>query len=429
MNDLRELRETLHEHADLHDSASSTRAAAVHARVRGVRRRRRAAVSGVAVAAVAAVAVGLNLTDSGDRADPAGGLVAPQTIVSTGYTYELWTTRTDQHEVSVSIQKSDGPILVAWGTEAGADDPVKVDTPDEGPTMSAEPAFEDFYLVRPGENAKISVAGAEDDVSVAIYTLSHTAPAGVSKDGITFRQDVGVWDLVSAEIGDRGAHEMTFDLRVPDRGPVRMASLCRGLPKGYWLNLAVDDRGLEFSNHASCDDDGFDPAAGSYNVFPSGSLGKPGTTVPVRMWVSRSMEGEEPVSAAELADVRLGVSFYGVDPAYGNTSMNAPERIVESGGHTWRQSQSFESTGRDDVVQKIDGEGTHLVMATYRSPTGNTLTFAADGREIETREVGKGAGGFGEFLVPADAKSLRVAFGREGSEGTKLAVALYERAD
>lgn len=430
MNDLPELRETLDSHAALDDRAATARVVAVHQRVRGVRRRRRVAVAGVAVAAVAAVAVGLNLP-SDDEPDPANpnDLDAPTTITSTGYTYELESTTTHEHKASVKVSAADSPKLVAWGTEGGADDPVRVSTPAQGPTVSSEDAFGDFYVIRPGESARISVTGAEGEVSLATYTLAGPVPAGVTKDGITFRDNIGVWDLVAAKIGDLGVSEVTFDVTLPTSRLVRLTNLCMGLPKGYWVNLAVDGKGVEFSDHLSCDEDGFDPGSGSNSVHRRSALGKPGAIVPVRIWVSRSMQGEEPVDDAELVDVRLGASVYAVDPAFPDTTMSEPEAVVESGGHTWQQTQGFGSTGGGDLVQKVRGDGPHLVMLTYRTPSPLTITFTADGDQFEARQVSKGAGGIGEFLVPADTERLRVAVGSAGSERTTVTVALYERAD
>ncbi|QIX28307.1 hypothetical protein ncot_18210 [Nocardioides sp. JQ2195] len=431
MNDLRDLRETLHSHADLHDTASTTRAAAIHDRVRGVRRRRRAVVGGAVVAAVAAIAVGLNLPDSGDKPEPANGLDAPSTIKSLGYTYELESTTTHEHRATVKIPRSDQPVLVAWGTAVGADDPVRVDTRDGEPFTSADDAFKDFYIVHPGHTATISVSGAEGDVSLATYSLGAARPRGVTKDRITFRSDVEAWNLVEARIGDLGAHEVTFDVKIPTDGMVRLASLCMGLPKGLWVNTSIDGRGQEFGNSSTCDDSGFDPAAGSYTVTHWGSFGKPGDKVRVRMWVSRSMEGEEPVDAADLADLRLGQAFYtapngDVDAALAGF---VPDPVVESGGRTWRQTQSFMTSGTDDVVQKVNGAGPHLVMVNYRSPVIATFRFAADGREIQEFMGDKGSGGFGEFLIPLDSKSLRLEIGSGGSDRTRTAVGIYERVD
>ncbi|KRF16490.1 hypothetical protein ASG90_09330 [Nocardioides sp. Soil797] len=431
MNDLRDLRETLHSHADLHDTASTTRAAAIHDRIRGVRRRRRAVVGGAVVAAVAAVAVGLNLP-SNDGPDPAvsDGLDAPRTITSTGYTFDLESTTVREHKASVAIPKSDVAMLVAWGTEAGADDPVRVNTPDDGPTVSAAAPFENFYIVYPGESARISVSEGEGKVSLATYALGDSNPAGVTRDGITFRQDVGVWDLVDGEISDQGAPELTFEVTLPQDGLVRVADLCMGLPKGYWVNTSIDGKGLAFSNHTSCNETGYDPANGSYSVSRVAGLGKPGATVPVRMWVSRSMEGEEPVDATDLTGIRLGLAFYGVDPAYPDTTMSEPEAVVESGGHTWHQTRGFAGSGPSPLVQQLDGKQAHLVMINYRTSNSATYRVSADGRELDSLQTtGAKEGGFGEILVPPGAKDVTVEIVRGGSRSTQTSVAVYDRAD
>lgn len=432
MNDLRELRETLRERADLHDTASATRAAAVHDRVRGVRRRRRGVVGGVAAAAVAVVAIGLNLPGSADRTEPADGLDAPETITSLGYTYELESTTTREHKVSVEVPKSDQPTLVAWGTEAGADDPVRVDANGGAPFTSADDAFHDFYLVHPGERAKILITKAEGEVSVATYSLVDAAPAGVTRDGSTFRNDVGVWDLAAAEIGDRGDHELTFDLTIPDSGLVRVADLCVGLPRGYWVSLAVDGKAFEFSDHVSCDDSGFDPAGGSWSITRTSALGKPGATVPVRMWVSRTMEGDEPVDPADLSDLRLGASFYALDPDHRDTSMNEPEALVESRGHTWRQVYRFGGSGTSPMTQRLAGDKAHLVMVNYRTTRLTTYRISADGRELDSRRYSGGRpaqGGFGEIMVPPGAKQLTVEVTDGGTQRTQTTVGVYERVD
>lgn len=431
MNDLRELRETLDSHATLDDRAATARVVAVHQRVRGVRRRR-AGVGVAAVAALAAVAVGVTLPHDQGEPSPADAttLPAPQTMTSLGYTYDLSSS---DLSTTIEVKASDQPQLISWGTEGGAGDVVRIKAPDGEKLTSQAAAFDDFYLVLPGEEGTLRIKGADGDVRIATYTLDDQPPAGVTSDGSTFRALVGGWDLLEAAFAHRGTGEVSFEVTLPE-GPLRMSWLCTGLPKGYWVNYAIDGQSVQYADHVSCaDPDVFDPAAGEASIFEPGAFGKPGETVPVRMWVSATRDGEllPGVDPGDLSDLRMGLAFHEADPGLGPVDTDEPEPVMESGGHTWTQTELGSGSGTGDLMMSTRGES--LLMITSETSVATTYQVSIDGRVVSRHQTPGGAEasvtGFGEIRVPVDAKQIKVEIVSGGNDATQTAVGVYLRTD
>jgi hypothetical protein len=158
MNTLTALRSTLDEHAGaVTDAEVTVRLAAVHHRVSGVRRRRRAAGAGalgVVLLAGTAVALVPHLTSDAQPSAPVIlGQKAPATMTSLGYTY-----RTDGHGASfdrsgsMDVPKSDEPRLFSWTTTSDAT--VTVRTPDRETWHSDVTAFHDFVVIPPGVSGR-----------------------------------------------------------------------------------------------------------------------------------------------------------------------------------------------------------------------------------------------------------------------------------
>uniref|UniRef100_UPI000AD0A11F hypothetical protein n=1 Tax=Nocardioides jensenii TaxID=1843 RepID=UPI000AD0A11F len=408
---------------------------AVHDRVRGVHRRRRAAIACGAAAVLVGAIVGLNLPGR-DEARPADdGLTGPKTLTSTGYTYDLAATKTGEHDVTLRLPKSDQPRLVSWGAEDDAGRPLSVEAFGENPFTSTADDFGDFYLVLPGESGAITVSGAPGELAVSTYTLSAAVPDGVTKDGSTFRQTLGMWQLVSAEIGDVGDPEISKDVTLP-AGPIRIGDLCAGLPKGHWVNLSVDGEGISFGGSSNCQETGFDPDSGEYSTYPQGGLGTPGATVRVRMWISTRMGDTAVVPAGEVPDIRLGFALRGALPEFAGVRYDEPEPVMESAGHTWRAATSGGASGSGPVGVDVGGAGPHLATVSFRNsaPVRYAYFVTVDG---ERRPLGESAwfdvdgatGSTGEINVPAGAERLTVEPLRGGTPDLQTTVTIYERVD
>lgn len=319
MTNLQDLRETLRSHADLDDTAAPARVTAVHDRVRRVHRRRRAVVAGGAAALLVGALVAFNLPENQDPAPAgAGDLVAPKTITSTGYTYELESTSTDEYAVTLRIPKSDQPMLISWGTEGGAADPVRVRPVDGEPFTSAGDAFDDYYLVSPGDSGTMRISEAEGDVAVSTYTLSDVAPEGVTRDGSTFRETIGIWKLAGAELGGVGAPEVSFDVTLPS-GPVSLREFCAGVPRGYWVNVSVAGKAPGYTE--GCEAGGFDPGTGNSSTDFRGGFGTPGSMVRLRTWISKEGEVVIPAGARKVRVIADGGN------ATSQTELSLYERI------------------------------------------------------------------------------------------------------
>lgn len=433
MNDLHELRETLDSHATLDDKAATARVAAVHQRVRGVRRRR-AGVGVAAVAALAAVAVGVTLPQGDEKAGPAGvsGLTAPATIESTGYTYALDRTVRGDGSVSLSVPASDQPVLVAWGTAGGADDPVTVRVPNDEAFTSVDDPFNDFYLLEPGEGAKLRVTGADGDVVLAAYKLSDAVPEGVTKDGITYRSLVGSRSLAGAAIGDLGQTQIEVEVKAP-AGPVRVSTFCTGLEPGYQLNTSFGD-GDAVGVSGCGERSPFDPGA----LWDTGvdELGDAvGEPVTLRLWISRRGDDTPVPAGASTARVRLGVGVYGEDPQFGGTSDDGASARIEDRGHTWAMVGEAEATGPGLVSTGLGHDGPHLAVLSFTGGDSVEFTYRVveDGRR---RVLGNSARhthvqgwSSGPIFVPVGADTFEAVTNPDAAEDLATTVTIYQRVD
>lgn len=434
MNNVQELRETLRSHAEIEDRAGAGRAAAVHERVHVVRRRRRAVVGGVAVAALAAVAVGLTLPGSGDKAEPAGaaGLDAPATIESTGYTYRLDRTEQGDGSVSIKVPATDQPVLVAWGTEDGAADPVRVKVSLQEAFTSVDDAFEDFYVVEPGRARSVRVTGADGDVELAAYTLTDAVPEGVTKDGITYRSLVGSRRLAGATIGDLGQTELELQVEAP-AGPVTMSTLCTGLGRGYQVNHSFGD-GDVVSSGGCGDRTTFDPGA-TWNTGVPELADTVGEPVTMRLWISRRGDDTPVEPSAETARARLGLGVYGEDPEFGGASDAGASARIEFRGHTWAITGENAATGSGALTVGLDGAGPHLAVLSFARGGNVSFTYRVveDGRRRVLGQSARHESALGwtsgPILVPAGADAFEAVPSAGIGDDLETTVAIYERVD
>jgi hypothetical protein len=424
MNTITDLRATLDRHADdVADPAAVARTLAVHHRIAAVRRQRRAAGTGILALAVVAVVGVATLHQSSHDQIPAAPVVlgqrAPATFKSLGYTY-----RTDGHgetfgtRGTLRLSSSKQPRLFSWTSDGAAT--VQVTTPD-GNVLTSPPRFHDFAVVPPGISGKLSVRVDHGRVGLASYVLTAATPAGYTRDGITFRASVDRGRLLAARVG-AGVTELRTSYVAPG-GQVAVTLMCSGLPKGYTLNVALNHRGRVSSEGGPCDSDGgFDPGSASSARFPH--VGVPGTTVPVRMWVSTSVKDSHVVPASKLPHLRLGVAVYGPVQLV-KLGGNEVERYLEYAGHTWALTRSV--SGSTDRELSLPGAPVDRVGAMAWSTHGRTTVYfgAGSGPLQGGGSASGGQASIDSLWVPAG----QPAHGKVTRGTGTFGIALYQRID
>ncbi len=448
-----ELRDMLHVHADeVSDGGAQQRVASVHDRVHVARRRRRAGVTGVVVAAVTAVALavvpGLDRPPAAPADTPApeklAGWEVPATLESIGYTYEyVRGVESDPgaKKLEVRLPESAEPRLLAWASDSD-DERATVSLVVDGDerSRSAAGALGSFEPLEPGLAYRVVVrqsqVAADDRLGLATYELSDEPPAGYTKDGVTYRQDVLGERLVGAAIGDPGETDIRFDITIPETG-LRFSDLCYGVGIEYMVNVSVAGHSLGGS---SCTETKvFDPGRGGV-TFPAGD-GRPqlrewglqpgdSATMRVRMRPA-GRELSHPV--AENPDAVIGLGVYedsaATVPAAGD---EAPERY-EFKGQEWQQVTVFDS---DPGGGWLDVSHTAINRPTlvYTKFTGlgehALLRLVVDGEIQVEKQVDVGApaaGGGTELVIPAgQASELSLRVRRGLTDRTRLAIVLYE---
>lgn len=427
MNDLEQLRTTLGRHADdVADHDPLARVGAVRQRVRVVRRRRRAATVGAAALTVAVVGGLVLVPGSGRDLEPATptvlGMTVPSSFDSLGYTYAFErTAAADDGRASVRLPAADVPQLVSWGT-VGDDDTVEVTR--HGSTTTYEAAdFTDFVLVGPGDATSVRVVGGSA-VGLAVYELTSDRPDGVTRDGLTYRQEVAGRQLIAAAFGEPGEAEVSLDATAVSRG-VSFRVDCAGAPGNSSLHLDLGEEGGFVTGQ--CDETlPFDPgSAGSTSIRT-----RPGEDVSVRAWVSAGLDGEGDGPMLVSDEVVIAVSVYDDAPSGRVVAGSDVPEVVESGGHPWvfdslavsRPGQrSLSAAGRDGQQVLAIGyarAGDRSTVALEHSETGETVR--GEGTNLAGGEIGILSG-------PREQASARVI--GPVPDGAELAIALYVRME
>jgi hypothetical protein len=424
MNTLTDLRRTLDRHADdVADPATVARTAAVHHRIAVVRRRRRAAGAGALAMAVVGIAA-LAWPRAAEQPSPAGPVVlgqhAPTTMTSLGYTY-----RSDGHGESfgrtgsIKVTASDKPQLFSWTTDGAAS--VRVTTPEGDVLHSTKTHFHDYVVLSPGDRGKLTVHVGHGRVGIASYDLTDAAPAGYTKGGVTFRQTVAGRQLLAAAISDPGQSELTASYVAPD-GSVAEHLVCGGLKKGQVLTLSFNGQGRDWAEPQNCDGGNvFDPATGGGGIA---RVGKPGSTVVVRAYVTSHDHAGQRVPASQVQGVWMGFGVYG---PVGETPVGGwkVENLAEAYGHTWQLVSTRTSSGARIVVPAVDHD--RLATTVWSSPSRfSSVRFGAGTSQYGGESsVGGGQAATPGLWAPAGAP-VHVAMVR--GKGT-FGVALYDRTD
>jgi hypothetical protein len=426
MNSLTDLRRTLDQHADeVADPASVARTTAVHHRIAVVRRRRRAVAGGALALVLVAVGATAVQVQRDSQVSPFGPVVlgerAPGTIRSLGYAYDATGgSQVISGSGRIVVASAPTPQLISWTLRDATS--VRFTMPDDEVHRTGVSHFHDFLYVPAGQDATIPVDVSGGSVGVATYALSdRVTPPGYTRDGVTYRQQVAGTTLLGARIED-GTTELRTSYVAP-AGPVRIGVMCTPLPKGYVVNVSLDGRGRVSSGGAPCDSDGgFDPGAHSSTQLRHG---QPGSTVTVRVWISRSFTDAALVPASALPRLRMGVGVYGpVDQVHAGGY--AVPRSIEAEGHAWTLGEVAQGrTGRVLSLPAADGD---RMAAVAWHTSGTTRVHFRAGSATPTGSGTNAAGGqaaMGDLWIPAGSPAhARVTRG----DGT-FALVAYERAD
>ena len=417
MNDLEQLRSTLDRHAEaVSGGEAHVRIAAVRHRVRSVRNRRRAAAAGGAVAVLAVVGGVAALPDGDPAADPASkivGVQAPAEMTSLGFTYELadGIEGTDGTAV-LKLRASDEPRLVSWAT-SGDDDAVRVSSPVLGaPVRFTDADFTNWTVVPEGYDATVRAVAEEGEPGLAVYSLADDQrPSGITKDGVTFRDEVPGGRLIDAQIGEPGQSEVSVSGVSTGQG-VTYAYYCTGGPKDAYLHVS----GVVGSG--GCDDTLPTDAAAAGGV--SFAL-EAGEAFDNRLYVTAGEKGPR----VDDPDLRIGLGVYALD-RYEGTNDYLP-RTREIVGHVWERVEVQRGeTGSDSLGATAPrGRGAVLAVAAMGSRAGSVSVDFGDSPTGYFSQYG----GSTQEVVDA-GETVTMASDRGGrADPSTFRVGFYVRAD
>jgi len=429
MSGIDDLRDTLERHADsVVDDRAQERHTDVHLRVRSARRRRRSVVAGVAAAALAVVGV-VTLLPDGDDAAPQPthdvvGAPAPDELTALGYRYGF-TTSVDGEDgrAVVKLEGSPKPRLVTWAT-SGDDQRARVQVDVEPPLTYDVPDFGDWVEIPAGITARVTVRTDAGNPGLAVYTLTSDRPAGITKDGVTFRETVGGEPVLGATIGDPGEADVTVD---PSQyaPALDLRYFCAGRPENAYVHLAVGDG--EVTSGEGCDAVvQNDPASSDATVVPL----KPGEEDTVRLYVTRGPNGPLITDPA----LRIGLGVYASDEPPSATTSAFPTYVEES-GHLWKLSDRVGSVPGEERLDALVPDTASPVLVRISLDAVDVQVLADLGGRETYYQSSAGTRGvsFQEILPPGSRVALRLP-SVDGDPGTmgpadSFQLGFYERAD
>lgn len=438
-----DLKDTLREHAELpHDAGLTGRADAVRGRVRTVRRRR----AGVAVACLAGAVLAVPAINALDvtRPEPAtnrslAGRTAPETLVANGFTYEFdhGVEGDTGQPLRLNLGKADEPRLVSWTVNAdrveGRLVELGTDSPYDDTLVGGAASFETYEYVEPGGSADLRLTPqteAPGQMAMAVYTLSDDRPAGVTGQGVTFRDEAADSTLLEAEIGAPGEPSVSFDITVPPRR-VSLSTVCTA-PESHWIHVTIEgQRG--WSGTSCLGEAPLDP--GGEGGFGFDLAGSPkqgggrlqvGDTVRVTASIHPDDRGSsEPVSVPG-AFVALG-AYAEPDGVVVEGTDHEIDSLVEVDGHTWTLADLVTS-GRGDTAldYKLGPEDRTTYVELGAANDGGELRWSTslDGEQLGRSYSGRsGSFGPGVTVVLPPGESLRVV--QEAVEGADVSLRFY----
>ena len=426
MSTLDDLRTTLDRHASgLPDDHLTDRTGAVRARVRVVRRRRRAGAAGalaVVLAVVGGAVLGLGSPDrSADR--ELAGATAPSTLRSLGYTYAFARGVEGDGSATVRLAASDRPRLVSWATSGR--DRVTVTGPYGERYDSRAGDFGDFQVVPGGDAVRVTVTGERvGEVGLAVYEPTGAAPPGVTVDGVTYRDQVGDQRLVGAAIGPAGENRVSGRVRVVG-GRLRAKIMCSGFDGTAWVHLEIAGRPAgTLGGREACQRAGDDPGAeGSYTVPRLTDYAAAGETVEVSVTVT----ARQAVTSAPVTgdDLRVGFGLYrpGARVRVGGQQL---DRVVEDGGHTYRVLTSVDVRTRSTEVTGLPARGRLVFAVTYASDGLSGVRVRHGGHVLG---LGRSSAGGTISQASRGLGSSAVVEFRGDDPSDFLGLTVYERVD
>ncbi len=436
MNTIEDLRATLREHANEPPHAMSVaRATAVHQRVAVARRRRRAVVGG-AVAAVVAVVGGVSLLPRPDRPYPAdrrlAGHVAPETIDSLGYTFAFEEGFEGDGVRRVQVDASDGPLVVTW---AASSDDLRLRSDlgiaDEEASPRGVPGvadFSDWALVDVGQQGWLEARSATGDVAIAVYTLERR-PEGLTKDGMTWRQQTAQGSLVGGAIGDEGQSAASFEVTMP-AGRLSFDSFCSvassgggGAAEQPWLLWYVDGKPAVGGQSCSGPQRDFDLSSGLFSTrgltiaghrYVAGDV----VTIEARLQVTDS----DP-RLVDDPQARIAIALYSPDPD--------AAVVRELAGHRWVARSTDTGTGGREVFLAPETTAPISPILRTRGPGTVDWDVLYDGRVVGGLGLSPGAGGSLPVLQPWQSRRivLRATSTDRPVDELRTELTYYVRAD
>lgn len=428
MSGLDDLRRSLETHAGQAPVSDPTvRRAAVHERIRVVRRRRRAsALGGVAAAVVLTVGVlsldGTSTIDSSPPA-PAGatvfGLDVPSTFESLGFDYNFQEVVSGAGSVRLTLDPSDRPLLVSWATTTA--DRLTVTASGGGePRVFDGGDFTDWTVIAPGDGFDLVADVDDGSAALAVYTLGDERPEGVTADGVTFRSTYAGQPLIGATIGEVGQNQVVVE-PTGRTDKVVYATYCSGGPSSSFVQVDTD---AGASTVGLCD--------GTVPVDAASRGGAPVVVEPDESLTARLSvrgNGSADDNLVEAADVRLGLGVYAAPAERVLDSGVAFAETVEHDGHLWRLGEAQDLTlggaGAALSIPRLEGR---LLLLLRPFGTGDaTLGYTIDD------VVGPQTAGASQTMtvdVPKGAR--RVAMVRVGTTpltNGAAGFAFYVRAD
>ena len=421
MSTIADLRETLDRHAeDLVDTGLTGRVGAVRQQVRVVRRRRAATAVAAAAVALGGTVTALGLASGPDTtiqpATELGGHAVPEEVGSLGYTYAYADGVSDPTRATLRLTASDQPRLVSW---AASGDQVGLAGPQHDVWTSDATQFEDFTLVAPGEHPTFTATG--DDVALAVYDLTDAAPEGVTRDGITFRQQVAGQPLLGATIADSGAAQVSADIDAAGTGRLTLAYFCSGGDDDMTVHVSID--GTPAVSEPGCADDTFDPAGVQDRRSVSGEV-LPGGTGEVRVWVTQGVDGPPVVDP----DLRLGVGIYGSAESTERVEGLAVPALTERDGHVWQLVDVRESAPGDrELVVTAPGQDVVVQALVTGVPVGTKAQVLSGHRPVQevlpdNEEAGRVLG-----TLRADDPPLTLQLVGPAGPDARMALVLYSQ--
>ncbi len=427
MNTIDDLRATLDQHAHgLVDHDVAARVGGVRTRVGIMRRRRRAAAGAAAALAVVGGGVALLPLVGQDRdvapASRVVGVLAPRTLTSYGFTYAFdEAVEGDGGRARVELKASSEPRLISWAT-SGADDTVTVTGPGEQPVVYENGDFADFVYVPAGDAYEVVAEVGTGRAGLATYTLTDERPAGVTAQGVTYRQEIAGGSLLGAAIGAPGEADVSFTAAARTKG-VALKYFCSGGPDDAFLHVAIGDAG-EVISGSGCGDRSvpIDAAARGGSAFPT----RTGEDVSTRLYVTAGKDG--PV--IEDPDLRIGVGSYALDgPGVPGTFDGFFPRSVESAGHAWELVGTQDVTPGEAALEVVAPAGRGPILAVVGTDlAAGPVVVHYDGQRDNT-VMSAGQSGATNAVV-ADGGTVRAGLDRGVfTEDDRVRIAFYVQAD